>query len=100
VDFSGIPVARSFQDRLFGLMGKRDDLFLFIPRCRSIHTWFMRSAIDVVFVDEAGVVVSVARRVAPWRMVFGPGNAEAVLELPPDHARALKAGDKLCVPSA
>jgi uncharacterized membrane protein (UPF0127 family) len=59
--------------------------------------WFMRFAIDVVFVDRAGRVVRVAERVAPWRTaVFGRGATE-VLELPAGTAAETRtqAGDEL-----
>lgn len=59
--------------------------------------WFMRFAIDAVFVDRAGRVVRVAERLAPWRTaVFARGAAE-VVELPAGTAgrTGTQAGDEL-----
>lgn len=68
-------------------MGRRDlsDAALFIPRCNSIHTCFMRGAIDVVFVDREQRVTGVRERVAPWRFLAGPSGSHSVLELPPGY---------------
>ena len=42
---------------------------LFIPRCRSVHTFGMRFRIDVIFLDNRGRVLRVVRGVPPWRLV-------------------------------
>jgi uncharacterized membrane protein (UPF0127 family) len=89
--FDRLPVARSAWRRLIGLIGVRDPerLFLLIPDCTMVHTAFMRSAIDILFLDREQRVVRIARSVAPWRMRFGPSTAAAVLELPPGYAERI-----------
>lgn len=89
-------MARSLLDRTIGLIGHDQTAsFLLIPRCSAVHTWFMRAPIDIVFVDEAGLVVSVRESVRPWRIQVGPSTATAVLELPAGYARqiGLEVGD-------
>jgi hypothetical protein len=54
---------------------------LLIPRCRSVHTFGMRFALDVVFLDAAGRVVEARMRLPPRRIVRCR-RAAAVLELP------------------
>ena len=39
-----------------------------LPRCRSVHTFWMRFALDLVWLDAAGAVVRVDRDVPPRRM--------------------------------
>ena len=46
----------------------------------SIHTFFMRFPIDVVFLDRELRVVSVSEDVLPWK-VRGARGAKAVMEL-------------------
>ncbi len=58
---------------------------LLIPRCRSVHTFGMRFAIDVVFLDRERRALSVRRSVARNRVV-GHRGAAAVLELPAGRA--------------
>ena len=91
IELTGVPVARSFRSRIAGLIGRsaREELFLLLPRCSSVHTWFMRAAIDIVFLDANRAIVAIAANAAPWRTFIGPGDADAVLELPAGHAAEL-----------
>ena len=62
----------------------------------SIHTFFMRFPIDVVFLNEDDVVVKVVHRLAPWHAA-GLKGAKSVLELAAGEAeaRGLEVGSKL-----
>jgi uncharacterized membrane protein (UPF0127 family) len=57
----------------------------------SVHTAFMRFAIDVVFLDKELRVLKVAEDVRPWRAVSCRG-AKAVLELPAGECARLGVG--------
>lgn len=76
-------IADSFSRRLFGLMGRRylpeGEVWIF-PRCRSIHTGFMRMAIDVVFLDADQKVTGLEKDVRSWRILRGPPGTVSVLE--------------------
>jgi uncharacterized protein len=52
---------------------------LLIPHCRSVHTFGMRFALDVLFLGEDGIPLRVARAVPPRRILFCR-RAFAVLE--------------------
>ncbi len=54
---------------------------LLIPRCGSVHTFGMRFALDLVFLDRDMEPLSVRRRV-PRRRIAIERRARAVLELP------------------
>jgi uncharacterized membrane protein (UPF0127 family) len=93
-----VEVADSFGARLLGLMFRRGlpagaGLLLF--PCNSVHTWFMRFPIDVLYLDSTGRVVKVVLSMRPWR--FGPVVREArqVLELPAGAATGVEVGDQL-----
>jgi uncharacterized protein len=79
-----VPVAVGFGARLLGLtrLG-RDEAGpgLLIPRCSSVHTFGMRFALDLLFLDAEGEVVGARRGLAPRRFAAHRGAA-AVLELP------------------
>jgi len=79
-----IPVAKDLRTRLRGLAFRdRDEAGpgLLFPRCSSVHTFGMRFELDVFFLDEAGRIIDVRRRVRPRRVVWCRG-ASAVLEIP------------------
>lgn len=78
-------VARGFWPRLIGLLGRRSLPWgeaLVIERCRSIHTAFMRFAIDVIMVDRSGRVVKLVTELRPFRASGTLRAAAAVIELP------------------
>ncbi len=71
------------RSRLLGLAlldGLPRDAALLIPRCRSVHTFGMRFALDLVFLGRGGKVVRVVHRAKP-RRAFGARAAHAVLEV-------------------
>jgi len=53
---------------------------LLLPRCRAIHTAFMRFPIDLLYLRD-GEVVALRAHLRPWRLALGPAGADA-LELP------------------
>jgi trehalose synthase len=77
-------VARGPRARLLGLAGLDRDRAgggLLIPRCRAVHTFGMRFALDLVFLDRHGRALS-SRRAVPPRRFAADRRATAVLELP------------------
>jgi uncharacterized protein len=59
----------------------------------SIHTFFMRFAIDAVFLDRDLVVVGIERDLSPWRAAARK-RAHAVLELAAGECDALGEPDQ------
>ncbi len=77
--------------RLRGLMGRRalaPGEGLLLKPTPSIHTCFMRFAIDAVFLDSELRVLAVEPEVRPWRFA-GRRRTGAVLELPGGEAQRL-----------
>jgi uncharacterized membrane protein (UPF0127 family) len=74
--------SRARNKGLLGRTGLQPDSALILAPCWAIHSWFMRFAIDVVFVDRTGTVVKVRPALRPWRIAIARG-AFAVIELPP-----------------
>jgi uncharacterized protein len=62
---------------------------LLLSPCASVHTAFMRYAIDVVFLDRAGVIMKIVPALKPWRMAACAG-ASQTLELAAGAAARLK----------
>ena len=87
--------------RMRGLLGRRNlppGEGLLLKPSGSVHTFFMRFPIDVVFVDRDLTVVGVTPELAPWRTAARRG-ARAVVELPAGEAarRGIAQGDRLFV---
>jgi hypothetical protein len=77
--------ASSILARARGLLG-RSSLAggegLLIERCRAIHTFFMRFAVDVVFLSRDLRVVRAIPGLRPWRATRFHPRAALVAELP------------------
>lgn len=76
--------ACGFGQRLAGLMGQAQPAArhaLFIARCTSVHTCFMRQAIDIVYLDPQGRITGLRPGVAPWRFSRGERGSAHVLEM-------------------
>lgn len=85
-------VARDFISRFLGLMGRKaiatDEAVLF-PKCNSIHTFFMRFPIDVVFLSAEGQVVEVIEAMKSWRLLLPRRGVRHTLELAAGNSKAL-----------
>jgi uncharacterized membrane protein (UPF0127 family) len=55
---------------------------LLITPCRGVHTWFMRFEIDILALNEEGVVVDAVSDLGPWRIRLPRPGGVNVLELP------------------
>ena len=76
--------AHTGATRRKGLLGRESLLpgeGLWIAPCESVHTFFMRFAIDLVYLDRKQRVRKVRSAVGPWRM-SACWSAHSVLELP------------------
>jgi uncharacterized protein len=92
--------ASSFRQRLVGLLGRASLPLgegLHLVPCNAIHTFFMRMAIDVAFLDADGVIVKQLGALPPWRATSVYRHARSVLELPAGTLRAsgTHEGDRL-----
>ena len=92
-------VADSYWLRLRGLLGRSgldDEEGILLRPASSIHMFFMRFAIDAVFLDRELRVLKIAAQLRPWRMASKRG-ARSVLELPAGRCEhtGLREGDRL-----
>ncbi len=95
-----IEVAQSSVQRVKGLLGREcleDGQGLLFKGCGSLHTFFMRFPIDIVFLDKRGRVLKSAANVKPFKLVAAPLRAYYALELPVGviERSTTKVGDQL-----
>jgi uncharacterized protein len=86
---------------LLGREGLASGEGLVIAPCGGVHTFFMRFAIDVLFVARDGRVVKVHRAVKPWRLALAV-RAFCAIELPAGvtAASGIRAGDRVALVAA
>ena len=70
--------------RMKGLLGRnslKDNEAMIITSCNSIHTFFMRFAIDALFLDKQNKVVGLKENMLPFRITRIFPRANQVVEL-------------------
>ena len=70
---------------------------LVLDPCNSIHMFFMRYPLDIIFLDKAGSVVFMYRGIKPWRVGRIVRGAKLAIELPEGAiaASGTEVGDRL-----
>lgn len=95
-----VTVADTLLKRMKGLMGKREfreGQALILKPCNSIHTFFMRFSIDVLFVDKHNKIIDTIISLRPFRITRINFNASFIVELPPKTIQSalISEGDTL-----
>ena len=73
----------SFWFRYKGLLGRTElaaEEGILLTHCNSIHMFFMKFPIDVVFLDREKRVVRICHGIKPWRISPMVWKADSVLE--------------------
>ena len=79
-----VALADTRASRRRGLLGRdgmEEGEALMLSPCGAVHTFFMRFAIDVIFLDRDSRVVRTVSRMGPWRIAIA-WRARSVIELP------------------
>jgi uncharacterized membrane protein (UPF0127 family) len=80
-----VKEAHTFWTRFKGLMltnSMPDNLALHISPCPSIHTFFMRYGIDVLYVNDKNQIVGLEENLAPGKTGKRFSKVLSVIELP------------------
>lgn len=79
-----VAVADTHATRAVGLLS-RDGLDpgegLWIVPSRGVHTFWMRFAIDVIALDDRGIIIDRVTEMKPWRIRLPRRGTAGVLEL-------------------
>lgn len=99
---NNLKIAKTFWSRGKGLLGRKElpaDEALWIHRCNSIHTCFMKFSIDCVFLDKEMKVKAIHENVKPGFLIPPVWGANSVVEMASGSSRKLEinVGDELYV---
>lgn len=78
-------IADNLFSRMRGLLGRKSlnpQEGLILRPCNSIHTFFMRFPIDVLFLDKNNRVIKAISSLKPFRLTYIYLNARLAVELP------------------
>ena len=67
-----IIYCNAFFKRLKGMsFNKKVSNYIYcFPKCRSIHTFFMRKNIDVIITDKNNMVIKIFKNLKPWKIIL------------------------------
>lgn len=97
-----LQLAHTPLARLRGLLGYKTlsaGHGLWLRPCNSVHCWFMRFAIDVIYLDEQQRVLQIRAQLRPWQLSLC-WSAKSVIEMAAGECQRLNitAGDQIqCV---
>lgn len=80
-----LVLANTALKRLLGLMGRKalaPNEALWLRPCNSVHTFWMRFAIDVIWLDRKFRIVKLVSNLRPFRLTWPATQASSVIELP------------------
>ncbi len=66
-----VTIAQDYKSRSIGLLNRQnlsENEAMLIKPCSSIHTFFMKFPIDVLFLSKEGRVVKIRHSLKPWRL--------------------------------
>jgi len=79
-----IKIASSFVDRLAGLIFKKSidkNEGMLFDDCNSIHTFWMRFPLDVIFLESENRIIRIFYSLKPFRITPVIKNSKRVLEI-------------------
>ena len=72
---------------------------MWLNPCGSVHTFWMKFAIDVVYLSRDMRALKIVHQMWPWNMSFAPWSSHSTLELPIGTCRqtGTEVGDRLAI---
>ncbi len=97
VTIINVFIADSFSKRLIGYMFRKRPHYdaLLLKPCNSIHTFFMKFNIDVLFLNEDMRIIKKIENLKPGQVVTKIMGAKIVIEAKEGVFKDLKKGYKL-----
>lgn len=77
---------KSFYSRLKGFMQTKTIHYaLLFDKCNSIHTFFMKTSIDVIFCNKENKVIAYYQNLPKNKIIWPIKNATRTYETPPNY---------------
>lgn len=94
-----IKIADSFSDRLLGLLNPHNPRFLVLKTRFGIHTFFMKTSIDVLLLDNEQKVVKIHKKLTPNQLFLYQPRYSTIIEMPQGTIEKfnIKINDKISI---
>lgn len=85
----------SFIDKSKGLLFEDKDTPVYFETRWGIHSFFMRSPIDVFILDDDYIVRKIKRNLKPWRVFFWNPKYRKVVECEGNKLKGIIVGQRI-----
>ena len=86
---------KTFYTRLKGFMGKKNiHNALLFNHFNSVHTFFMKENIDIIFCNKENKIISYYQNTSPRKVILPQRKATKTIELPANYFK-IKIGERL-----
>lgn len=90
-----IVECKTFFSRFLGFMGKKEiNHGILFDKCNSIHTFFMKTNIDVIMCDKNNTILYFYNNLSKNKIILPKKNVYKVIELPVNFFK-FKLNDKI-----
>lgn len=90
-----IKEANTFIEKFKGLMFTKDFDYILKIKCNGIHTFFMKTNIDVILTDKNDKILYIYRNVKPWRIILPKKNVTYTYETKVNYLNNIKVGGQI-----
>ncbi|MBR3210105.1 MAG: DUF192 domain-containing protein [Bacilli bacterium] len=93
-----IKEAKTFFQKLKGLMFKRDIDYILKIKTNGVHTFFMKINIDIYLTDKNDTIIYIYKNIKPGKIIFPKRNVKYTYETKANYLKNVKIGEKF-IPS-
>ena len=88
-----IKEAKTFFQKLKGLMFQKKINYILKFKTNGIHTFFMKCNIDVILTDKNNKILYIYRNIKPNKIILPKKNVKYTYETPINYFDKIKIGD-------
>ncbi|MBR3363156.1 MAG: DUF192 domain-containing protein [Bacilli bacterium] len=90
-----IKEANTFTKKLKGLMFIKKFDYILKFKANGIHTFFMKTNIDVILTDKNDKILYIYKNLCPNKIILPKRKVKYTYEMPVDYIKNIKIGDYL-----
>ena len=90
-----IKEANTFLDKLKGLMFIKNFNYILKFKTNGIHTFFMKTEIDVILTDKNNKILYIYKKLKPNKIILPKRKVRYTYEMPVNFIKNIKIGDYL-----
>jgi uncharacterized membrane protein (UPF0127 family) len=90
-----IKEANTFIKKLKGLMFVKEFNYILKFKTNGIHTFFMKTEIDVILTDKNNKILYIYKKLKPNKIILPKRKVRYTYEMPVNYIKNIKIGDYL-----